>query len=400
MKTVEKIVEFQFKPLAVCPLPPRPTRILVIDKETGRKTYRYEQEILKSFGNTSVKIIASKDFGLPHGRDILVILYLIKEALDQNNGGIIKTKSPIKDYMNMFNLDNSSQGYSEAIQRFKRIRHSTFYWTEKGNEEREGKGVKKEEKEGKTGKEDSLSYQIIRRWSVYFDNIDRSNLFDSFIELDPVFWEYISKKRLPYDLSTVQELKDKISVLNLYLWLVFRAYEIWVNKKNEPVFIPFFGPNGLMSQLSSNISRKTDFKRKMIEKYIPLLKHVWADCPIYLEKQINTGAKDLSRKRIYKDGIIIQVKSVNQLHIQPHWPKQLRQAREKAEKEKPEKKELKEAQNELEKINKELEQIRLDIESRNGVKMLKAIPRGVQLVNRKNELEERIKELKKIINKG
>jgi len=397
MNAVEKVVEFQFKPLAVCPLPPRPSRILVIDKETGRKTYRYEQEILKSFGHTTVRIIASKDFGLPHGRDILVILYLIREALDQDNGGIIKTKTPIKDYLNMFKLDNSSQGYSEAIQRFKRIRYSTFYWTEEGKDNQEVKESKAGA--GKEGKENSMSYQIIRRWSVYFDDIDRSNLFESFIELDPVFWEYISKKRIPYDLVTVQELKDKISVLNLYLWLVFRAYEIWINKKNEPVFIPFFGPNGLMSQLSSNISRNADFKRKMIEKYIPLLKHVWKDCPIYLQKEIKTKAKDLSRKKIYKDGVFIQVNSVNQLHIPPHWQKQLRLAREEAEKKPPEIKELKEAQKELNEMNKELEQVRKDIETNDPVKVFKGIQKGTKLVNQKDELENRIEELKKILKK-
>ena len=393
MSNVEKVIEFQFKPLAICPLPPRPKRIMVINKDTGKREYRYEQEITKKFGTQTVKIIASKDYGFPHGRDILVILYLIKAALEQNNNGLIKTKSPLKDYLSMFKLDNSSQGYEEAKQRFKRIRHSTFYWAEERNE-------KKEVKEDKTGKNDSLSYQIIRRWSVYFDNIDRSNLFDSFIELDPVFWEYISIKRIPYDLSTVKELKDRISVLNLYLWLVFRAYEIWSTKKNTPVFIPLFGPNGLKNQLSSNITRNTDFKRKMIEKYIPLLKSVWADCPIYLEKQINTEAKDLSRKRIYKDGIIIQVKSVNQLHIPPHWPKRLRQAREEAEKKQPEVEELETAKKELKKINKELKQVRLDLESKNGGKMIKAIQRGQGLVNQKEELQNRIKELKHLINKG
>lgn len=407
MNDVEKLVEFQFKPLAVCPLPPRPKRIMVINKATGKKEYRYEQELKKTFGNTTVQIIASNEYGLPHGRDILVILYLIKKALDQNNKGIIKTKSPIRDYLKMFKLDSSQQGYEEAIRRFKRVRKATFYWTEESKDGKKGKDEKnaknaKNVKDGKDGKENSLSYQIIRRWSVYFDDIDRSNLFDSFIELDPVFWEYISKKRIPYDLSTVQELKDRISVLNLYLWLVYRAYEIWNNQKNKPVFIPFFGPNGLKSQLSSNITRNSDFKRKMIEKYIPLLKYVWKDCPIYLLKETKTTAKDLRRNKVYQDGMLIQIDSVNQLHISPHWPKKLRQAREEAknankedEKRILEKDELKKAEKELDKIISSLKKIRLDIKSGEVVKVFKAIQEGVGLLNRQEELEERIEELKK-----
>jgi hypothetical protein len=397
MNTVEKLVKYQFKPLAICPLPPRPTRILVIDKKTGKKNYRYEQEITKTFGNITVRIIASKKYGLPHGRDILVILFFIQMAIDQNNNGLIKIKDPLKAYLEMFGLEKNKQSYSEAKTRFNRIRHSTFNWEdEKDKGNRQGQG---QEKKVKGIDDDSISYQIIKGWSVSFDDVEQRCLFESYIQLDDVFWKYISKKKIPYDLKTVIKLKDRISVLNIYLWMIFRAYEIWMTKGNEPVFIPLFGPNGLMLQMSSNIKRKEDFKNKLFSKYLPKLKEVWEDCPLYLEKENHTHAKDLSRKKKYKDGIFIQVKSVNQLHIPPHWQKMLRLAREEAaanqeNQEIDTKKQLKAAENELERIDQKIKSMKIDMNDPET--LIKSIKTGMELDQKRQQLNKQIEELKEL----
>lgn len=319
MKDVEKIgnlnINYQFKPLTICPLPPRVARLDYIDLKDGKKKSKYVNEVDKVLGSIKIKIIGSEKYGLPSGRDILVILYLIRTALIQNQDGVITSRSFLTDYLRMFDIEPNDQGYNEAKKRFKRIRYANWYWDENYK-----------------GGETSTTFRIIENWCVFFDdNREQSSLYDSYIELAKPFWDYIKNKKIPYDLNTLKKIKDKPFVINLYLWLVYRVYDQWERKKNQPVFIPFFGPNGLMSQLSSNITRKEDFKSKMIHKYIPLIRNEWPNCPVFLEKDFSKEKpKNLGRKREFKDGITIHVESASQLQIPPHWPKKLRQAREEA----------------------------------------------------------------------
>jgi hypothetical protein len=216
----------------------------------------------------------------------------------------------------MFDIEPNDQGYREAKKRFKRIRYANWYWDENFK-----------------GGETSTTFKIIENWCVFFDdNKEQNSLYDSYIELAKPFWDYIKNKKIPYDLNTLKKIKDKPLVINLYLWLVYRVYDQWERKKNQPVFIPFFGPNGLMNQLSSNLTRKEDFKSKMIHKYIPLIRNEWHNCPVFLEKEFRKDKpKNLGRKKEFKDGITIHIDAPSQLQIPPHWPKKIRQAREEAE---------------------------------------------------------------------
>lgn len=321
MNYVEKVEEFKFeKPeinyqarfLTVCPLAPRANKVRQLNKD-GKVRKVYETEFVKKMGNTELIIVGRKKFGVPHGRDILVVLFLIREALTQNNGGLIVTKSPIRKYLDTFGIDKSEKGYSEAKKRFTRIRYSHWYWDE------HGKNI---------DKENSESYQIIKRWSVFFDKKDLHQLFDSYIELDSDFWKYIKNKRIPYDLNMVRKIKNRPIILNLYLLLVYRTYEIWDKHPNKHIYIPFFGENGLMYQLSANFKQKRDFKVRLINKWLPVIKSEWPNCPCLVEQL----ERPRNNKR-FKDGLTICVNSPSQLHIAPHWPKRLRQAREEAAKE-------------------------------------------------------------------
>jgi len=392
LKDVEKYdnlpdVNYQARFLTVCPLAPKAVKEKKILKN-GKTRNVYQTEFIKVMGNTELIIIGREKYGIPHGRDILVILYLIREALVQNNNGIIVTKTPLKDFMELFDIDNSEKGYKEAKARFLRIRYSHFYWDEKGQNE--------------DTRQKSDNYRIIKRWSVAFDKRQVDQKFDNYIELDSDFWNYIKLKKIPYDIKLVRKLKDKTLALNLYLFLVYRTYQIWTQKDKKEVFIPFYGEKGLMNQLSANFQRKRDFKAKLKNKWLPQIKWEWPNCPCLVEK-INES----KGKKQYKDGITIRIESTSQLQISPHWPKLLRQAREEAKKkmEKSQKsdyqiEELEKIEQEISEVNRELDQVRKDIDSRDGVKMIKAIQRGPGVLNKKEELENRIKELQEIIKKG
>lgn len=373
-------VNYQARFLTVCPLAPKALKEKKVLKN-GKSKNVYQTEFVKVMGNTELILVGREKYGIPHGRDILVILYLIREALIQNNSGIIVTKTPLRDYMDLFEIDKSKKGYKEAKTRFLRIRYSHFYWDEKGKNE--------------DTRQKSEDYRIIKRWSVAFDKRETDQKYDNYIELDSDFWNYIKKRKIPYDIKLVRKLKDKTIALNLYLFLVYRTYQIWTQSPKKEVFIPFYGENGLMNQLSANFQRKRDFKAKLINKWLPQIKWEWENCPCIIEK-----IQEKKGKKQYKDGITIHIESAAQLHISPHWPKRIRQAREEAKKEPPEIQELKEAENDLNEVNMELEKMRNYLKTEDVVELFRRFLQVTQLQNQKEELENRIKEQKTTVKKG
>lgn len=293
----EKEIGFQFLPLAVCPLPPRPPSLAA------------GEDWVKSVGKTTIRIVSSSRHGIPYGRDILIVLYLIQEALRQ--GGPVIKFSSLNHYLGTFNLSDQGTNYKEAVDRFKRVFYSSWFWEDK---RQDGNGV-------------TIAFRVVRSWNVFFDDTKGQNpLFDSFIELTPEFWEILQKHPIPYKLDSVIQFKDKPAVLNLYLYLVYRTWQNWHGKKGKE-FVPFFGDAGLQKQLSSDIAR-TDHFRKKLHDWIDEIKTVWPECPIGFERETDPNFMGKNRQKKYKDGLFINVKSVDQLHVGPHWPKEIRLAQE------------------------------------------------------------------------
>lgn len=289
----------QFMPLAICPLPPKPVK-----KPMG-------EDWIKTVGATTVRIVASSQHGIPFGRDILVVLYLIQEA--QRQGNRVIQFDNLSHYLQTFKIDDQGNNYREAIERFKRIFYSTWFW----EDEREDGG--------RTG----ISFRIVQNWSVFFDPQKSTNtLFKNFIEITPEAWEIVQRHPIPYRLDAVIALKNKPATLGLYLYLVYRTWNNW-NSKAGREFVPFFGDNGLQKQLSSDIARVDNFRMRF-KGWLDEIREVWPDCPVELERIGYEQSVGRWHKKQFKDGLFIEVKSVDQLHVGPHWPKELRLAKEQA----------------------------------------------------------------------
>ena len=302
--SVEKAqVGIQFLPLVVCPLPPRAPSL-----SPG-------EDWVKTVGKTTVRIVSSSRYGTPYGRDILIVLYLIQEAMKQG-GPVIRLES-LKHYLDTFRMDGNRQHYKEAMERFKRIFYSSWFW---------------EDKRGKGDIEDSTRtrFHIIDSWNVYFDpdNKGSNPLFDSFIQLSPRFWEIVKEHPVPYNLDAVCHLKDKPAALALYLFLVYRTWTNWKRKRGAE-YIPFFGEKGLQAQISSDIAQPVHFREQM-KKWIKEIQQVWPDCPVYQERETDPEMMGPNRRKRYKDGLTIHCTKPGQLHVEPHWDKELRLAQEEA----------------------------------------------------------------------
>lgn len=320
IKEVEKLkndVNFQFGPFVICPLPLRSPRLRdIVEGNVKSKEYKPYFEV--RVGKWKVTIRSDPRVGYPHGQDNLIILYLIKKALEQNNNGFIEFKS-LNDFLKTFELSKGKDTYKNIIKGFKRIRVATFDYV---NEEKPKKNIEKQ----KAGK-----YGIIGSWYVSFSekNGQQLEMFNSYIKLDPTFWGNIIKSKVPYDLNVVKKLKQSPATVNLYILLCHRTYNNWRYEKKE-IFIPFFGENGLKNQLSSTIANKRRFKEEMIN-CLKKIEKVWPECPVYLKKEKNFRKKGPAFNKIYQDGLFIHTKKASQLSVSPHWEKLLRQAREEAE---------------------------------------------------------------------
>lgn len=250
-------------------------------------------------GKFHMEMKASQKYGIPYGRDILPILYFIHKSLQQNSRKIVN--SSVYEYLKMFKLGTGKTNYEEAKNRFLRIFHTAWTWF--SDDDRVSVGQNK---------------NIVDSWLFLWDPDARKKVarpdVEEFVELSEDFYENIVKHRIPFDLDLIIEIKDKPVVMGIYFFLNYRVFSLWFNRYDNEgvnrVFIPLFGPNGLHGQLSSTISSRNNFKRKMIE-WLDTLKKYWPECPAYFEKMQGDGRK------IYKDGLTIEVYDVSQLSVMP-----------------------------------------------------------------------------------
>lgn len=107
-----------------------------------------------------------------------------------------------------------------------------------------------------------LDMNVAPKGQLWFDPTDpeQDTLFDSWIELGESFFDSITSAPVPLDMEAIRALKRSPLALDLYAWLVYRAYI--VTQKDKPVFV---GWNTLRNQLGCEIGRARDFKSKAKE---------------------------------------------------------------------------------------------------------------------------------------
>lgn len=284
----EQELGWLFRPLAVCPFPASPQgKREIIYK--GKKTEEYQILWTRRAGNIKVEVLGHPNFGVPYGQDALIILYLAYEARRQGSRRI--KVNFYRDFMRMFEMNpNSGWKYRLVVQSLQRIRNSKYSWEVEGDGKRQ------------TG----LHFLYIDEYDLYCDpkHPDQRPLFDQYILLSERFWHEIKTHHIPSNLKAIVALKSKPAHLNFYIWLSYRAGQIYretVDKGFEPkvIFIPFWGPNGLQDQMSSVIEEKFAYRRE-VKKWMKSVKEVWPNCPAGIDG----------------DALVIHVTSKDQLDVQ------------------------------------------------------------------------------------
>lgn len=308
-KTKKDEIALQCRLFTEFPFPARTRKIKMFYDNNNKPIMEgYLPKWEKKIGSRKVKIIADPEHGFPHGNDILVILYLIKEARKQNDNGLITFKS-INDFLRAFDYGCDQPNRKTAYSAFQRIFYSTWYYEDEHRKKK---------------------FNVMGYCELFpEDGLFTGDEYQNKIALTPEFWEYIHNYPVPYSFDAVLKLKKSPMALNLYLLLVYRTWMNWKVEKTE-TFIPFFSESGLKHQLSSEISSARHFREKF-KSWLKQIKEVWPDCPVYLKKesqQLKTGRV----QRTHIDGLFIHTTSPSQLHVPPHWGKELRLAQEEGKK--------------------------------------------------------------------
>jgi hypothetical protein len=301
---------FQFRPLTICPLPLR---------ITDKNKMSWESKN----GPMTVRMLADDKYGLPKGRDILVILWLIYKCM-QNGDKFIKN-ARINDYLRFYGLNNGKKTREEAKERFLRIINTRWHWS----------GLDGDPAYGLT------KIDIVKKCRLYFsddDSIDpvseekgveeeggetfalkpQKAMGEEFILVSDEFYQTVVDSKIPYNINTVRKIQSAPFLLSLYLFLNWRAHYAWkrhLSGDETPLEIPLFGNNGLKKQLSStNNSNDRAFKAYLFEQ-VDILKKHWENCPVSYVPAVSN--RDRSMNKEYKDVLSIKVTSIDQLDVQP-----------------------------------------------------------------------------------
>ncbi len=269
-KLLSQNLGWLFRPLALCPFPAQPLKKRELI-ENGKHIEEHNTLWKRNAGDIEIEILGHPVYGVPYGQDILIILFLSYEAIRQNSRKI-KVKF-FRDFCEMFDINiNDGRRFKNVINSLNRIENSKFTWRNKKNPD-----VK-----------DNLSYIYIDEIKIYNNPKypKQKSLFEQYILLSERFWDEINKYKIPFNLEAVKYLKGRTSYLNFYLWLSYRvAINYLVGKKEGKAkidFIPFWGENGLLNQMSTRITKRNDV-RVQIKKWLKQAKELWSECPVEIE---------------------------------------------------------------------------------------------------------------------
>lgn len=288
-----------FRPLALCPFPAQYLKKREVIESGGKRKEEHAVLWSRKSNDFKVEILGHPEWGVPYGADILVVLFLTIEARKQKSRKI--KVNFYRDFMRMFGLNpNDGRKYNLVVQSLNRIKNAKYSWAYIGDENREK----------------AFHYLYIEECDLYCDpkSPDQKPIFDQYILLSERFWYEINEHKIPFNLGAIRYLKSKPAHLNFYLWLSTRTGQMYLNMRQQKLnevkcFIPYWGEVGLINQLSSQITKRNDF-RMQIKRWLKATKEIWPECPVEIEG----------------DGLKILINDVKQIDVAPDLQQELGKA--------------------------------------------------------------------------
>ncbi len=252
-----------------------------------------ERAQTRSNGHFVFKVRGDPELGVPYGEDRLVLIWLVTAF--QQLGCPKDNRIPVRhtgDILRAFDIPVDGHEMELLEQRIDRLFEAHFTVWERYWEVGHG--------QFRTRK---IRYQLLSAYDLSFSHQEardphlpskparnrRATLkkpqkprnqhttgLDFFL-LDDRFADYIRAHSVPLDLNMVRVLKDKPPVLDLYLFESYRSYRLLKEGKSE-LFLPVFGPNGLVCQLGTQVTEKWK-QKQLIRRWQEELSRYWLACP-------------------------------------------------------------------------------------------------------------------------
>lgn len=236
----------------ICGLPLRPVQGTEYQRRNGR---------------FSLRVVGTKDHGVPYGTDRLIPIWLATawHVVGKPGDGRICLRSG-SDLLRAFDPTHEPSGIElrRVRQRIERIYHATYFV-----EEVTPNRIRRD------------SYRLIASHELWFDGRAHGNqhtLWGNVITLDPRFVGDLQRKgAIPIDLSAVSALTQSPFVLDLYCWEAMRSFSLLVKNKRD-VAIPLMGETGLLAQFGM-LTQSSRRARQQFRAAQARVKAVWPSCP-------------------------------------------------------------------------------------------------------------------------
>lgn len=194
-------------------------------------------------GNISIDIVSAyKDgisLGLPYGAyPRLILAYLITQA--------VKTQSPMlylgksfSQFLKLTGIEKGGKTYKQLHKQLERTLSASFSWTYRNDKQWSRANI-------------HVSSQSQLWWDK--KQPDQQSLWESYIRLNTDFFHEIIRNAVPLDFRVLKVLKNSPLGLDLYMFIVWRAFKI-----AQPVFISW---ESLEEQLGGQYADLKEFSRK------------------------------------------------------------------------------------------------------------------------------------------
>lgn len=276
---------FSTKSVVLSPMPMTLLKRKVVD-EKGVERFENETYWEKELRNLKIEIQGSREYGIPYGTDILVILWLMFEARRQSSP-MLKLKN-YDSFFKLYGIKKEGKSYKRLVEKLQRILRATFFYNVKVYKD----GI---------GYVDIERFQMIEKSRLkIMEKNKKGNLKigDQYILLTDKFYKSIINSKIPYNLNTIRKLKHSSYDLFLYFYLNYRSY-IVLDKMDGRATMNLWGETGLYEMMGTNLSRR-HFKVR-IKKSLERIKKEWVDCPVNMSDS--------------KDQLIIDIKDFYQLDV-------------------------------------------------------------------------------------
>lgn len=172
--------------------------------------------------------------------------------------------------LDFFRLPKDGPHYRRLVDGFKRIFGATVFF---GTEEQPLAAAML----------DWARFHFFDRMKLWFNTAEHASAcspsrHDNAILLSEAFYSEIDAHRIPVEREVVAALAHAPGMLDFYIWLVWKSWNI----KGVPIRVPLFSNSGLRNQLGTRDYTADKRFRQVIAAWIDKIKVLWPGCPARL----------------------------------------------------------------------------------------------------------------------